>query len=511
MDWTAFGLARDPFQRSAELDDACLPNTMAALLSELLSSLRSPQGVSVLVADSGSGKSVAAARSRDGSAASRTSRSSSHPDVLGLRHRARRARPVRSDRLRLHVEEDWVARVARARRALRADGTRDGDPHRRRAPSLASDPRRPRPALRRRRTAAPARLPVRASAASRPDARRRRRSAGSTPAADLPPRAARRARERALSRAAPRDLRRRTRGALQRRSDRRDRPDGRRAHPAPRGSGGRGPAPRDPARSVARVASRMWWRRPGMPSPRRRRMRWQCVSSRLRFETHRRSHRDRGLEWTTRTTRTPSSGATKTTSRRRRVAGRRVGRGRRPISADLGRVASPPRRDDELEDDGDETDEPVLAGARTPRCDPAPSRRSCRAQHHRRLGARVGGQPRAGAFRRRAPWTRRDAVRRAAVVRTVRRSCGSRPRSKRPMPTRRSWRGDSQPPRPVARVADTRSRRRQCGCAGQRSVPVRRRRSGSGRGPAEGAAGRQVGRSLDRRGSHAARATPPRQ
>src|SRR5512141_2929614 len=61
MDWTAFGLSRDPFQRSPELDDACLPNTIAALLSELQSGLRSPQGVSVLVAGGGSGKSIAAA------------------------------------------------------------------------------------------------------------------------------------------------------------------------------------------------------------------------------------------------------------------------------------------------------------------------------------------------------------------------------------------------------------------------------------------------------------------
>jgi type II secretory pathway predicted ATPase ExeA/cell division protein FtsN len=61
MDWAVFGLARDPFQRSAELDDACLPNTISALLSELLSSLRSPKGVSVLVGDGGTGKSMAAA------------------------------------------------------------------------------------------------------------------------------------------------------------------------------------------------------------------------------------------------------------------------------------------------------------------------------------------------------------------------------------------------------------------------------------------------------------------
>ena len=61
MDVSALGLSRDPFQRSPELDDTCLPNTIAALLSELQSSLRCPQGVSALVAASGSGKSVAAA------------------------------------------------------------------------------------------------------------------------------------------------------------------------------------------------------------------------------------------------------------------------------------------------------------------------------------------------------------------------------------------------------------------------------------------------------------------
>jgi len=61
MDSIAFGLSRDPFERSPELDDACLPNTIATLLSELQSGLRAPQGVSALVGGSGSGKSVAAA------------------------------------------------------------------------------------------------------------------------------------------------------------------------------------------------------------------------------------------------------------------------------------------------------------------------------------------------------------------------------------------------------------------------------------------------------------------
>src|SRR5215203_5245739 len=55
-----FGLLRNPFERSAELDDGCLPNTIASLLSELQSGLRSPQGLSVLVGTRGSGKSFAA-------------------------------------------------------------------------------------------------------------------------------------------------------------------------------------------------------------------------------------------------------------------------------------------------------------------------------------------------------------------------------------------------------------------------------------------------------------------
>jgi type II secretory pathway predicted ATPase ExeA len=55
-----FGLLRNPFERSAELDDGCLPNSIATLLSELQSGLRSPQGLSVLVGARGSGKSFAA-------------------------------------------------------------------------------------------------------------------------------------------------------------------------------------------------------------------------------------------------------------------------------------------------------------------------------------------------------------------------------------------------------------------------------------------------------------------
>jgi len=60
MDGGGFGLSRNPFQRSPELDDACLPNAVAALLSELQSSLRSPRGVSVLVGGSRCGKSFVA-------------------------------------------------------------------------------------------------------------------------------------------------------------------------------------------------------------------------------------------------------------------------------------------------------------------------------------------------------------------------------------------------------------------------------------------------------------------
>lgn len=60
MDATAFGLSRDPFQRSTDLDDACLPNPLAALLSEMQSGMRCPQGVSVLVGEPASGKSMVA-------------------------------------------------------------------------------------------------------------------------------------------------------------------------------------------------------------------------------------------------------------------------------------------------------------------------------------------------------------------------------------------------------------------------------------------------------------------
>lgn len=60
MDATAFGLSRDPFQRSTDLDDACLPNPLAALLSELQSGMRCPQGVSILVGEPASGKSMVA-------------------------------------------------------------------------------------------------------------------------------------------------------------------------------------------------------------------------------------------------------------------------------------------------------------------------------------------------------------------------------------------------------------------------------------------------------------------
>lgn len=60
MDVAAYGLARNPFERNSELDEACLPNALAAQLSELQAGLRSPQGVSVLVGERGSGKSLLA-------------------------------------------------------------------------------------------------------------------------------------------------------------------------------------------------------------------------------------------------------------------------------------------------------------------------------------------------------------------------------------------------------------------------------------------------------------------
>lgn len=58
MMWTRLGLSRDPFDRCPELDDACLPNTMASTLSELMSDLRTSHGVSLVTAEAGSGKSI---------------------------------------------------------------------------------------------------------------------------------------------------------------------------------------------------------------------------------------------------------------------------------------------------------------------------------------------------------------------------------------------------------------------------------------------------------------------
>ncbi|HYB97785.1 MAG TPA: AAA family ATPase [Candidatus Limnocylindrales bacterium] len=55
-----FGLSRDPFPRNSDADEQCLPNALAALLSELQAGLRSPRGLSVLIADEGSGKSLLA-------------------------------------------------------------------------------------------------------------------------------------------------------------------------------------------------------------------------------------------------------------------------------------------------------------------------------------------------------------------------------------------------------------------------------------------------------------------
>ena len=134
MDWSAFGLSRDPFQRGPELDDACLPNTMAALLSELLSSLRSPQGVSVLVADAGSGKSVAAA------AFARRVGGVAH--VAQLLHPTSSVSAIARDALAqfdatdfdFTLEEDWAAalraRVERCAKAGRATVIIIDDAHR---------------------------------------------------------------------------------------------------------------------------------------------------------------------------------------------------------------------------------------------------------------------------------------------------------------------------------------------------------------------------------------------
>jgi len=60
MDVGAYGLSRNPFERNSELDESCLPNPLAVQLSELQAGLRAPQGVSVLVGEHGSGKSLLA-------------------------------------------------------------------------------------------------------------------------------------------------------------------------------------------------------------------------------------------------------------------------------------------------------------------------------------------------------------------------------------------------------------------------------------------------------------------
>jgi type II secretory pathway predicted ATPase ExeA len=123
MEWSAFGLARDPFQRIAELDDACLPNTVAALLSEMLSSLRSPQGVSVLVGDGGSGKSMVAsafARRAGGSACVALL---PHPTSCVSAIARDALAQLEPDDFDFTSEEDWVpalrASVERATRAGR--------------------------------------------------------------------------------------------------------------------------------------------------------------------------------------------------------------------------------------------------------------------------------------------------------------------------------------------------------------------------------------------------------
>ncbi|MFN2425076.1 MAG: AAA family ATPase [Candidatus Binatia bacterium] len=121
MNWAAFGLSGDPFQRSPELDDACLPNTLAALLSELLSGLRSPQGVSVLVADAGSGKSLAAA--------SFTRRVGGSADVALISQPTSSVSAIARDALAeldptdfdFAIDEDWVAALrARVQRRAKA-------------------------------------------------------------------------------------------------------------------------------------------------------------------------------------------------------------------------------------------------------------------------------------------------------------------------------------------------------------------------------------------------------
>jgi type II secretory pathway predicted ATPase ExeA/cell division protein FtsN len=123
MDWAAFGLARDPFQRMAELDDACLPNTVAALLSELLSSLRSPQGVSVLVGDGGSGKSMLAAAFARRAGGSAFVATIPHPASCVTSIAREALAQFDPDDFDFATEEDWIpalrARIERCTRSGR--------------------------------------------------------------------------------------------------------------------------------------------------------------------------------------------------------------------------------------------------------------------------------------------------------------------------------------------------------------------------------------------------------
>lgn len=123
MDAQSFGLSRDPFGRSPDLDDTCLPNTVAALLSELQSGLRSPQGISVLVAPSSSGKSLAAAAfaRRLGGASQVALLSQPFSSVSAIARDALSAADPSA--INYATDEDW-ARAFRACVSRRADAGR---------------------------------------------------------------------------------------------------------------------------------------------------------------------------------------------------------------------------------------------------------------------------------------------------------------------------------------------------------------------------------------------------
>ncbi|HEY2775474.1 MAG TPA: AAA family ATPase [Candidatus Binatia bacterium] len=121
METVRAGLSRDPFARDADLDDACLPNTLGSILSELQSGLRAPQGVSVLVGAPGSGKSMAAS-----AFARRLSRTA---DTVLLEHPTSSASAVARDALKSLSgdasgadDKDWIGALREHVRGRARDG-----------------------------------------------------------------------------------------------------------------------------------------------------------------------------------------------------------------------------------------------------------------------------------------------------------------------------------------------------------------------------------------------------